>query len=515
MARPQGRGILSPGAKNRGRWLEESLMRWFWLGRPAAISVGERARRRVWVHLLPVLFCLYILAYVDRSNISVAKFGMNRSPANGGLGFDESILGFGSGVFFWGYWILEIPSTLSVERRGARWVFLRILILWGLCAALMGFMGMPLLENLFGWLPRLPDFRGWPGLSAITRHWNGLGTNAESQFYFLRFMLGFFEGGFFPTVVMYLSIWFNTEHRAKAMASFMAAIPLSNFLGTPLSQWIGDHVHWGDLAGWRWVYILEGTAAVLAGVAVLFSLPDRPHSVVWLPPEEKDWLLNELDAERRGRAAREHGSWREHLGIVALLTVVYFCQGAVAYGLSTFMPSIVKAEVGSSEQHAAWITAFFYLVAFIGMQLNGWHSDRRQERIWHTATPTIMVGCGLLLVSYFQQAPLLGAFALFFLVGGGLYTHMPAFWAIPTLFLSSTAAASAIGFINMVGNLGGSVGPMIVGDAAKNNDFATGLWRIAIFPLIGASTVLLIGYLRSRRGPRDEKIGQAKDGRWH
>ena len=209
-------------------------MRWFWLGRPAANSVGERARRRVWVHLLPVLFCLYILAYVDRSNIAIAKFGMNRSLANDGLGFDESILGFGSGVFFWGYWILEIPSTLSVERRGARWVFLRILILWGLCAMLMGFMGMPLLENLFGWLPRLPEPPGWPALSAITRHWNGLGTNAESQFYFLRFMLGFFEGGFFPTVVMYLSIWFNAEHRAKAMASFMAAMPLSNVFGTAL-----------------------------------------------------------------------------------------------------------------------------------------------------------------------------------------------------------------------------------------------------------------------------------------
>ncbi len=487
-------------------------MRWFWLGRPVVNSVGERTRRRVWVHLLPVLFCLYILAYVDRSNISIAKFGMNRSPGNGGLGFDESILGFGSGVFFWGYWILEIPSTLSVERRRARWVFLRILILWGLCAVLMGFMGMPLLENLFGWLPRLPELRGWPALSAITRHWNGLASNAESQFYFLRFMLGFFEGGFFPTVVMYLSIWFNAEHRAKAMASFMAAMPLSNVFGTALSQWISDNVRWGGLTGWRWIYILEGIAPMLAGIAVLFCLPDRPRSVAWLPSEEKEWLLTQLKDEYRGRAAREHGSWRKHLGLVALLTVVYFCQNVVAYGMSTFMPSIVKAGVGGSELQAAWITAFFFLIAFIGMQLNGWHSDRQQERIWHVAVPMIIVGCGLALVSCFQRAPLLGAFALFFMVGGGLYTHLPAFWPIPTMFLGSTAAASAIGFINMIGNLGGSVGPMIVGDAAKNNDFATGLWRIAIFPLIGASTVLLVGYLQRHRGPGDDVIDQDNAG---
>jgi ACS family tartrate transporter-like MFS transporter len=485
------------GTQYRGGVVEEALMRWFWLGRPAA-SAGERTRRRVWVHLLPILFCLYILAYIDRSNISVAKFGMNRLPGDGGLGFDDKIVGFGSGIFFWGYWILEIPSTLTVEGRGARWVFLRILILWGLCAALLGFMGMPLLHTLFGWLPQLPEPTSWVGIGALTRHWNGLATNAESQFYFLRFMLGFFEGGFFPAVVMYLSLWFNPEHRGKAMASFMAAMPLSNALGTPLSQWISDHVHWGDLAGWRWIYILEGGAAMLAGFGVLFCLPDRPQAVRWLPAEEKEWLLAQLQDEHRGRASREQGSWQKHLGLVALLTVVYFCQNLVSYAMSTFMPSIVKAGVGGSEWQAAWITAFFFVMAFIGMQFNGWHSDRSQERIWHTAVPMIAVGCGLVVVSYYQQAPMLGAFALIFVVGGALYTNMPTFWAIPTLFLGSSAAASAIGFINMVGNLGGTVGPVIVGDAAKNHDFATGLWRIAIFPLIGAGTVLLVGYLRRR-----------------
>lgn len=499
MARSQDHNATNREPVGRGRRFEETLMRWVWLGRSAPNRVGERARRRVWVHLIPVLFCLYILAYVDRSNIAIAKFGMNRSPAEGGLGFDEGILGYGSGIFFWGYWVLEIPSTLSVERLGARWVFLRILVLWGLCAALMGFMGMPMLHVLFGWLPHLPELNGVGVLSSIVRHWNGLGSNAESQFYVLRFMLGFFEGGFFPTVVMYLSFWFNAEHRAKAMAGFMAAMPLSNVFGTALSQWISDHVRWYGLAGWRWIYILEGIAPMLAGIAVLFCLPDRPQSVAWLPPDEKDWLLAELEAERRSRAAREQGQWRKHLLLVALLTAVYFCQNVVSYGMSTFMPSIVKAAVGTSETRAAWITVLFFLIAFAGMQFNGWHSDRRQERVWHVAVPMIVVGCGLVLVSYFEQAPFLGAFAMLFMVGGGLYTNMPAFWSLPTLFLGSAAAASAIGFINMVGNLGGAVGPVIVGNAAKTSDFETGLWRIAIFPIVGAMIVLMVGRLQRPR----------------
>ncbi len=500
-----------PETSNGGSWLEEALMRWFWLGRPAATSVSERARRRVWVHLLPVLFLLYILAYIDRSNIAIAKFGMNRSPADGGLGFDERILGFGSGVFFWGYWILEIPSTLSVERRGARWVFLRILILWGICAVLMGFMGMPFLESMFGWLPRIPELAGWPTLNSLTKHWNGLGTNAESQFYFLRFMLGFFEGGFFPTVVMYLSTWFNAEHRAKAMASFMAAMPLSNVFGTTISQAISDHIRWGGLPGWRWIFILEGAAPILAGIGVLFCLPDRPRSVTWLPAEEKDWLLKQLEAEARSRTLPGRQAWHVHLGLVALLTLVYFCQNVVSYGMSTFMPSIVKSQLGGTEQKAAWITSGFFVIAFIAMQFNGWHSDRRQERIWHVAIPLIGLGSGLALVSYYQYSPLIGTLALFLLMGSSLYTIMPAFWPIPTIFLGSTAAASAIGFINMIGNLGGSVGPVIVGDAAKNNDFATGLWRIAIFPFIGAATILLVGYAQRRRGANDQGTLQSNE----
>jgi ACS family tartrate transporter-like MFS transporter len=475
---------------------DEILMRWLWWGRPAALTVEERTRRRVWVHLLPVLFSLYILAYIDRSNIAIAKFGMNRPVSEGGLGFNNEIVGFGSAIFFWGYWVLEIPSTLSVERRGARWVFVRILIMWGIIATLMGFMGMPIMARLFGWLPEVPVPDTWPQLAFAARHWNNLESDPESQFYFFRFMLGFFEGGFFPTVVMYLSIWFKAEHRAKAMASFMAAMPLSMVLGAPLSQSISDNIEWFGLAGWRWIYILEGIAPVLAGLGVWFCLPDRPGKAKWLKDEEREWLLKELADEHTNRAAREQGAWKKHVGIVLLLTLVYFCQNAVAYSISTFMPSIIKAQVGTSETKAAWLTALFFFLGFLGMQLNAWHSDRHHERIWHVVIPMLLTGIGLLLVSQLGASPFLGLVLMMAFIGSNLYTHIPPFWAIPTLFLGSTAAASAIGFINMVGNFGGSVGPRIVGRAAEENDFATGLLRIGPFPFVAAAIVLAIGFAR-------------------
>jgi ACS family tartrate transporter-like MFS transporter len=488
-------------AHRQNGW-DETAMRWLWWGRPAAVNLEERTRRRVWLHLLPLLLVLYILAYVDRSNIAVAKFGMNRPVSEGGLGFDESIIGFGSGIFFWGYWILEIPSTLSVERRGARWVFVRILILWGIAATLMGFMGLPQLEKLFGWLPHIRELEAWPWLASIARHWNSLATNAESQFYFLRFMLGFFEGGFFPTVVMYLSIWFKAEHRGKAMATFMAAMPLSTVLGTPLSQWISDNIQWFGLPGWRWIYFLTGVAPIIAGFFVLFCLPDRPQKATWLKEDERDWLLQELADEHARRSSRGHGAWLKHLSLVLLLTFVYFCQNLTSYGLSTFMPSIIKLQVGTSETHAAWITALIFLMAFIGMQINGWHSDYKHERFWHVAVPMIVMGTGLILVSRLEAMPYLGLAVLMTLIGFNIYTHVPAFWPIPTLFLGSTAAASAIGFINMIGNFGGFAGPVIVGDAAKHSDFATGLTRISIFPFLGAAVILFVGYLWKEKNDR-------------
>src|SRR6185295_8108233 len=219
-------------------------------------DIGERIRRRVTMHLLPFLFFLYILAYLDRFNVSVAALKMKLSPEQHGLGFTDDIIGHGAGLFFWGYWILELPSTISVAKWGARWVFARILVLWGICAAVCGLVGLPLMHSFFGWLPHAEGVS--PGVwGDVTNYVSQLPENAAYQFYFFRFMLGFFEGGFFPTVIVYLTYWFRGEDRAKAIASFMAAIPLSSVLGSPVSGLLLG-VHWLGLAGWRWIFIVEG-----------------------------------------------------------------------------------------------------------------------------------------------------------------------------------------------------------------------------------------------------------------
>lgn len=203
--------VEHPGSDKPADPWGEWLMRIAW--RRPADSLGERARRRVSAHVIPVLFALYILAYLDRSNVSVAGLDMKSPLSEGGLGFTDKVIGTGAGVFFWGYWLLEIPSTLSVLRWGAPLVFCRILILWGICATLVGFVGMPWFGNLFSWLPHLPE--GIAGLTTIAEYWNGLADNTVYQFYFMRFWLGFFEGGFFPSVIVYLSLWYRPEDRTR------------------------------------------------------------------------------------------------------------------------------------------------------------------------------------------------------------------------------------------------------------------------------------------------------------
>lgn len=442
--------------------LGDRLLQVFW--RKPAETLAERTRRRVSLHLIPVLFALYILAYLDRVNVSAAQLKMELPPDAAGLGFTREVIGFGAGLFFWGYWILEIPSTLSVVRWGARWVFCRILVLWGVCATLVGFIGLPLATSMFGWLPHLSSDWAWP-LSSVATYINALPTNPEMQFYFFRFALGFFEGGFFPSVILYLTFWFRGQDRAKAVASFMSAIPLSSALGLPASGML-LRVNWFGLTGWRWIFIVEGLLPIVAGVAVLWFLPNRPRDAKWLTPEERDWLEGELEREHHAKRAHGFGAWKHHLGMVVLLTGVYFCLNVASYGLSMFMPAIFKSQLrGISDETATLIASLPYCMAFIGMMVNGWHSDRTGERIWHVATPLAFSSLGIFLAALFDGVPYVPALLMIFVVGTCLYAHQPAFWPIPSMFLGAAAAASAIGFINMVGNLGGFYGPNWVGKA--------------------------------------------------
>jgi MFS family permease len=493
--------------------------------RSPAKTIGEQSRRRITLHLIPYLFFLYILAYLDRVNVSVAQLGMLRPIEEGGMGFDRYIVGFGAGIFFWGYWILEVPSTVSVTRWGARWVFVRILVLWGLCAALAGAIGTPFASTLFSWIPRINEQAG--GLASFDNHvdallgWtvrlfyndqvrlailarsasfvNGLNDTPAYQFYFFRFMLGFFEGGFFPSVIVYLSLWFSPQHRARAIASFMAAIPLSNVLGLPISGLLLN-VNWLGLPGWRWIFILQGVVPILAGFLTLFFLPDRPHKARWLHDEERDWLLGELAEEHKTRQAHAHLGWMQHAGVVLMLTAVYFCLNVTSYGLQMFMPGIIQSQSNVGASTASVLAALPYLMSLVGMLLNGWHSDRTRERFWHAAVPLTMLGLGVILAALVDGLPVLPVLVLILCVGTFMQAVLPAFWPIPTMFLGATMAAAAIGFINMIGNLGGSVGPVLVGQAAKEQtSFATGLLRIAPWPIVGAGIVLFLGWWHKPR----------------
>jgi MFS family permease len=474
--------------------LADRLTRLLW--RTPAADLPERARRRVVVHLIPYLFFLYIIAYLDRVNVSVAQLGMVRSPSEGGLGFTLSVCGFGAGIFFWGYWILEVPSTLSVLRWGARWVFVRILVLWGLACVLIGLVGTPGMNRALGWLPAV-DQLPLPGF-LLDRIPHIEGNPAVMQFYFLRFMLGFFEGGFFPSVILYLSLWFRPRDRARAVAAFMSAIPVASMIGSPLSGLLLP-IDWFGLPGWRWVFILQGILPILAGFATLFFLPDRPQNATWLPDDQKSWLVNELAGEQKARAVHGHGGWGRQAWVVLLLTVYYFCMNVTSYGLSMFMPAIIKSQSGLSDQWSAVVAGLPFVTGLAGLLVNGWHSDRTRERIGHVAVPLVCYSAGLVLAGLCTGHGWVAVLVIIFAVGTFQYAHLPAFWPIPSIFLGAGAAAAAIGFINMIGNLGGFFGPALFGEAAEAKEYARGLFTLAPFPLVSLAVILFIGYIRRDR----------------
>jgi len=400
---------------------------------------------------MPFLVCLFVIAFLDRVNVGYAALGMTRD-----LGFDTEVLGFGAGVFFLGYFLLEIPGTLLVETWSARLWLARIIISWGLLAALTGFIQSP------------------------------------TQFYVARFVLGLAEAGFFPGVIVYLSHWFRPRDRAKAVAMFMAAIPLSNIFGAPVSGLILG-VNWLGLAGWRWVFILEGVPALVFGVATVFYLTDRPRDAKWLPEEEREWITAELEREKGARGdARRHGVWEalRHRNVL-LLALAYFCSVTSAYGFNFWLPTIVKRLSGLSDLLVTGVAALPYCAGLAAMLFVGWTSDRTGERRWHTSLSLLAVCLGLLLSA---SSPKVGlAVFMFCLAGAGLYSYLPGFWALPTAFLTETAAAAAVGLINSVGNLGGFVGPYVVGYLTKRTgSFYAGVVYLSCSALASACLILCV-----------------------
>lgn len=413
-------------------------------------SVSERARRRIMRRIMPYLFLLFIIAYLDRVNVGYAALQMK-----GDLAFSDEVLGFGAGIFFIGYVLLEIPGSILVEKWSARGWIARIMISWGIVAILMGFV------------------------------------HTKNQFYVLRFLLGAAEAGFFPGIIVYFSHWFRYEDRAKAVAMFMAAIPIANIVGSPLSGLLLG-VNWFGLAGWRWLFIIEGAPAIIFGVVTIFYLTDRPHQAKWLAEDERKWITVELEREHQAKHAirsyRILQAFRNRE--VILLTLAYFFIVTTLYGFNFWLPTIVKKLSGSSNLVVTLISALPYCLGLAAILLVGWSSDRTRERRWHTAICMMVAGAGLLL-SLAAGDHAIFAVSAFCLAAAGMYGYLPGFWSLPTSFLTGTAAAASIGLINSIGNLGGFAGPYVVGYLSKRtNSFVGGVLYLSISAFVAAGLVL-------------------------
>jgi MFS transporter, ACS family, tartrate transporter len=413
-------------------------------------DLGARTVKRITRRLIPYLFILYIIAFLDRVNVAYAALQMTSD-----LKFSPEVFGFGAGIFFVGYFLLEIPGALLVERWSARKWIARILITWGLATVLIGFVK--------------------------TAH----------QFYFARFFLGMAEAGFFPGMIIYLTHWFRAEDRARAVAMFMSAIPVSNIIGAPVSGLILG-LNWFGLEGWRWIFILEGLPAVVFGVITLFYLTDRPQAARWLPDDEKAWIIGELEREKQQKESRKHFSILAALRSkpVLLLALTYFFGVTGSYGVQFWLPTLIKRLSGLSNLTVSIISGIPYVFMLLAMLLTGWSSDRRRERRWHTAVPMFVAGAMLGVSVYLRDTTLL---AIIFLAVATscVWTFAPTFWTLPTSILTSSAAAASVGFINSIGNLGGFAGPYILGFFEKRTGTsATGLTCMVAALILGGLTVL-------------------------
>jgi MFS transporter, ACS family, tartrate transporter len=421
--------------------------------------VAERTRRRINRRLMPFLFLLYIIAFLDRINVSFAGLDMTRE-----LGFSDSVFGLGSGIFFAGYVLLEIPGALFVEVWSARKWIARIMISWGLVGSLTGLI------------------------------------HTAHQFYWARFILGVAEAGFFPGIVVYLTHWYREQDRARAMAVFMSAIPIAQVVGAPISGALLQ-IHWLGYSGWRWLLFFEGVPAVIAGVVALFYLTDRPCDARWLPDEERAWISSELEREARQKHASATSLWSAFWHIfqdrdVILLIAVYFFGSCAQYGFSFWLPKMIQKVSGFGSFEVAMIATLPFLASWPMTILLGWSSDRTGERRWHTAAAYVILAAGLAGSVWAGDHIVLGV-VMFSLAAIGISARLPAFWALPASLLGGATAAASIGAINCLGNLGGLVGPYVLGALST----ATGSYSAGIWCLTGASVLAAILILLVRSKP--------------
>ncbi|MFI9505200.1 MFS transporter [Nocardia sp. NPDC052566] len=429
-------------------------------------DVSSATLRKVTIRLMPYLGLLYFINYLDRVNIGFAA----PSGLKTDLGLTETAFGFASGVFFIGYLLLEVPSNLALHKFGARRWIARIMISWGIVASLMAFVP------------------------------NG------TVLYIARFALGVVEAGFFPGILLYLTYWFPQKQRAKFVALFLLAIPISTALGSTMSSLI---IQYGNgvfgLAGWRFMFLVEGLPAILLAFVTWYYLTDRPEQASWLTQPEKDWLIAEIDAERAAVEQAEHWTLRRALTSPRVLGLALIYGGIVygLYALGFFLPTIIK---GFEQQYGTHysvierglINAIPYVFGAIVMVLWSRHGDRTGERSWHVALPALVGGLAIPVALYLGNP--FAAMVAVTVCAVGVLAALPTFWALPGSFLSGAAAAGGIALINSIGNMSGFAAPYVTGwlkDVTGTQ--RAGLWVVG-FCMVGSALGVLI--LRRRTAAR-------------
>ena len=414
-------------------------------------SLADAVYRKVSWRLIPLLFVCYIVAYLDRVNVGFAKLQMQ-----GDLQLSEAVYGLGAGIFFVGYFLFEVPSNVILHRVGARRWIARIMITWGL-------------------------------LSAATMF-----VNSPTSFYVIRFLLGAAEAGFFPGIILYLTYWYPAARRGKATSLFLAAIPFSGILGGPLSGWILQGMAGvNGWAGWQWLFLLQGLPTVALGVVVWRRLDDRVKDAAWLSVAERELIAREVAADGAGKAEPRLLSVLGN-GRVWVLALVYFCFVSGLYGISFWLPSIIKSIGVKGALDIGLLSAIPWTFGVVAMYLVARSADRRLEYRWHCAAAAVVGAIGLVAsVAFHGNATL--AMAGLTLATMGIMATLPVFWGMPTAFLGGAAAAAGIAFINSFGNLSGFSAPYMIGlikDATQSTD--AGLHMLAALLVVGAVLVLFV-----------------------
>jgi ACS family tartrate transporter-like MFS transporter len=427
-------------------------------------EVGFRTRKKIAIRLLPLVLAMYVVCYIDRANVSFANLRMSAD-----LGMSPRSYGFGVGIFFIGYVLFEIPGAIIVERWSARKWMARIMITWGLLTILSAFVQTP------------------------------------RQFYIARFLIGLSEASFFPGIIVYLTHWFRTLDRAKAIACFYIGVPGATVVGSVAASWLLG-AHWRGLAGWRWLFVVEGIPPIVLGLTALLYLTDWPREARWLQPEEREWITLELEAETKAKKqVRNYTVWQAFRDRhVLLLMIGWFLALAATLGSLYWLPAFIKRLSALPDSQVALLAAIPGVVGIVGTLFNGWHSDKVGERRWHAALPVLVAGA-LYLLLLLPGVPTAVAIAMMTLGLGLYYALQPVFWAIPTLILCESAAAASFGLINSIGQIGGFAGPYIVGYLNQT----TGNLRASLF-YIGACYILsggVISLLKVRMPSADRNVG--------